>query len=464
MIRLSLLICFCTLSLFGSIQDIERKIDKNKKQIQSVLEKKSSLDKNISGLASRINKEESEYQEIIGILEKTNTQLLLNKVKLSGARSQISKLQKKAKALEEVKEKTEKEVLDFVIERYALSMGIDQADRESLKDVIARETYTLIFDNVKEEIMDLNIQYLKINKSIRENEQKIKEIDQYIKKQNAIQIKYQNLVAVHEKKLSSLKSKHKSYQRSLQNLINKQNKITDLLGSLNILKKEEIKKEEERIKREKRKQRLAKLKAKKKAEAIAKKKEQAKKALKDKLAKGTTQEAKPTKELALDRKQLDEDIDIEVRKIGSSAKGIKITSYRGQKTMAPLKSYEVTKKFGKYYDKVYKMELFNESVSLKTKVPNAKVFSIFKGQVVYAKQNSGLLENVVIVKHQNNLHTIYSHLDKIAPTLKVGKWIPKGYVVGRVNDTLEFQATKNSRYIDPLKLIKKERNESISIV
>ena len=53
------------------------------------------------------------------------------------------------------------------------------------------------------------------------------------------------------------------------------------------------------------------------------------------------------------------------------------------------------------------MELFNESVALKTKIPNAKVFSVFKGQVVYAKQNSGLLANVVIVKHSNNLHTIY---------------------------------------------------------
>ena len=122
--------------------------------------------------------------------------------------------------------------------------------------------------------------------------------------------------------------------------------------------------------------------------------------------------------------------------------------------MAPLKSYTITKKFGKYYDRVYKMELFNESVSLKTKKQNAKVFSVFKGQIVYAKQNSGLLANVVIVKHRNKLHTIYSHLDKISPTLKVGKWIPKGYVVGRVNDTLEFQATRNSKYIDPMKLIK----------
>ncbi len=101
------------------------------------------------------------------------------------------------------------------------------------------------------------------------------------------------------------------------------------------------------------------------------------------------------------------------------------------------------------------MELFNESVSLKTKVPNAKVVSVFGGQVVYAKQNQGLLANVVIVKHKDSLHTIYSHLDKISPTLKVGKYIPRGYVVGRVSDTLEFQATKNSKYINPMRLIKK---------
>ena len=143
-----------------------------------------------------------------------------------------------------------------------------------------------------------------------------------------------------------------------------------------------------------------------------------------------------------------------MRKIGSSAKGIKISKYNGSKTIAPLKSYTITKKFGKYYDKVYKMELFNESISLKTKKQNAKVFSVFKGRIVYAKKNAGLLENVVIVKHNGNLHTIYSHLDKISPTLKVGKWIPKGYVVGRVNGTLLFQATKNNKYINPSKLIK----------
>ena len=209
-------------------------------------------------------------------------------------------------------------------------------------------------------------------------------------------------------------------------------------------------KEEQRIKRAKalaRKRALARKKA--KAAKLAKLKKRARK--KDPII-----PASRTKQMKFKKKkELDKDMNIKVRKIGSSAKGIKIAKYYGRKTIAPLKSYKVVKKFGTYYDDVYRMKLFNESVALKTKIPNAKVVSIFKGQVVYAKHNTGLLGNVVIVKHRGGLHTIYSHLDRISPTLKVGKWIPKGYVVGRVSDTLEFQATKNSRYIDPMRLIKK---------
>ena len=65
-----------------------------------------------------------------------------------------------------------------------------------------------------------------------------------------------------------------------------------------------------------------------------------------------------------------------------------------------------------------------------------------------------MLANVVIIQHEDGLHTIYSHLDEISPTLVVGKWIKQGYVVGRVNDTLMFQATKDSAHIDPRDLFK----------
>ncbi len=44
---------------------------------------------------------------------------------------------------------------------------------------------------------------------------------------------------------------------------------------------------------------------------------------------------------------------------------------------------------------------------------------------------------------------LYSHLDDIAPTLVVGKWVQKGSVVGRVDENLTFQVTKDSSHIDP---------------
>ncbi|MEA3554633.1 MAG: M23 family metallopeptidase [Campylobacterota bacterium] len=131
---------------------------------------------------------------------------------------------------------------------------------------------------------------------------------------------------------------------------------------------------------------------------------------------------------------------------------VRYRKYNGDKTIAPLKSYDITKSFGKYKDEVYQKELFNKSVMLKTKIPNAKVYNIFTGEIIFARKNAGSLKNVVIVKHKGEMHTIYAHLDKISPTIKVGKWIQKGYVVGRVNGTLQFQATKNKKYIDPAKL------------
>ena len=439
-----LILLFIISSIFGSINDIEKKIDNNKKEINSVKNKKSNINKNLKKIGNIINKEEKSYKNVVSVLQKTNTKLLLNKLKLSNSVKEIKKLHLQAKHLKKIRNKLEKDVVDFVVEKYSMSMAVEQINKKNINDVLNKEVYTLAFDNTKSEITNLNISYLKVNNSIRNNEKKLKKLNKYINEQNEIKEKYKKLEKVQEKTLLSLKSKHKIYQKNLKTLISKQNKITDLLGTLNILKKKEIKAEELRIK---------------KAKELARKKESERKRKEKKLAEAKKQleskKAKKSKELKIAKKaNLDKEIDIEVKKIGSSAKGIKISKYKGITTISPLKSYTITKRFGKYYDEVYKMQLFNESVALKTKTPNAKVYSVFKGQVVYAKKNSGLLENVVIVKHKNNLHTIYSHLDQISPTLKAGKWIPKGYVVGRINDTLEFQATKNSKYIDPLKLIK----------
>jgi hypothetical protein len=144
----------------------------------------------------------------------------------------------------------------------------------------------MILGNTKEEVLNLNIGYLKVNRAIRQNEDKTKKLIKYIEKQEEFQKKYQKMKNEQEKVITSLKGKHKIYQGYLQEVLNKQMKIKDLLGSLNILKKKEIAKEKERIRKAKELARKKALEAKRKREAERKKAAQL--AAKKKAAKSKT--------------------------------------------------------------------------------------------------------------------------------------------------------------------------------
>ena len=366
-------------SLFSSVEDIDSKIINNKQEYLKVSKKKTNIDKNLKTLASKIKQEKKSYDKIVKVVDKTNSKLALNKLKLTKSIRKLKRLQKQSVKLSKQKKQIEKDVIDFVIERYAMSMGIQQINKESLKDVINKEVYTLVLQNAKQEVLNFNKKYLSINKKIKTNQDTTNSLDKFVKKQEKLQNKYILIKNKQSNLLVSLDKKRQLYKENLNLVIEKQNKFEELFSSLNILKKNELKKSDKK-------------------------------------------------------------------------KDTKIVKYKGQKTNAPLKSYFITSKYGKYYDEIYNYELFNEAVSLKTKKPNAKVFSMFNGQIIYVKRNAGLLGNVVIIKHKNDLYTIYSHLDKISPTLEVDKWIVKGYVIGRVSDILQLKATKNSKYIDPLKL------------
>ena len=174
MIKILLLsILFALFCQAQSISDIDNKIITKKEQINSVSSQKRGINNNISSLARKINTEENTYKKILAVLEKTSTQLLLNKIKLSTSVSKIKKLKINSEKYRIKKEKIQKGVIDFVIEKYSMSMGIEQADKETLEDVLGKEVYTLILDNVRQEILDLNINYLKINNLIRNNEKNI---------------------------------------------------------------------------------------------------------------------------------------------------------------------------------------------------------------------------------------------------------------------------------------------------
>lgn len=143
---------------------------------------------------------------------------------------------------------------------------------------------------------------------------------------------------------------------------------------------------------------------------------------------------------------------VTVRQIGSSYQDSKVKRYSGAKTIAPLDAFEVQQAFGNYTDPIYNIKIFNESVVLRSKTPQATVKNVLSGKVVYAKETN-MLDHVVIVENSNGIHTIYAHMTQIAPTIKVGKKIKKGYVIGRIDQDLTFEVTQKNFHINPLELI-----------
>lgn len=433
MIKKLTLLFIVSITLLGnSTKSIDKKIENNKLILQKNKKEQEQKDLQIRILAKQIDNQNKELSRLEKAIKIVNEDIEKHQTQLSKAKDALVSLQKDSKDLINEKKNNEEKIVDTIINEFSSSIALKLAGESSVQELIDSEVYTILSQNSKDEIIKINNNYELVTQNKKENQQKINKISDYIEDRIKKKKELNILKRTHSKSLVSLEKKHEEYQVELKKTVQQQDSLKQLLGKLNILKKEEIEK-----------QRKAAIEKAKRLAAL--KKRQNKKAQKN-----------------VDYEVSDEDrnnsyaknLDLDVRMIGSSTSGVKISKYRGRKTIAPLDSFQVVKKFGKYFDPVYKIELFNESIVLKTKVPQAKVKSIFNGKIVYAKKDAGMLENVVIVQHRNGLHTIYSHLDQISPSLKVGRWIKKGYVVGRVSNTLTFQATKNEMHINPRDLFK----------
>lgn len=408
----------CTFA-FASSQAIDNKINSNKKILEQNNQLSVMTQEKINNLSEEIKTQTTELTGLSSKIATLNGVILEQKDKLEETEKRLEDSETKAAEIQKQKVKNEQDLINIIIENFSWAFALDLASKKSLQEIIDTEMYNVLSLNTQEEIKRLNKQYLMITQNKTQNQEEINNLKTFIQAELRRKEVLAALQKQQEKTIKSLESKHLAYQEELKDVLKKQKSLSDLLGQLNILKEDEIKKEQEKqnkkqlaLEREKRKENT-------------------------KQGQSSTQE------------KLANNIDIDVKMIGSSTSGVQIGKYQGGKTISPLKSYQVVKKFGKYFDPVYKIELFNESIVLKSNEENAKVYNVLDGKVVYAKKDSGLLENVVIIQHDNGLHTIYSHLEQISPTIKVGSSVQKGYVVGRVGEMLTFQATKNSTHINP---------------
>ena len=440
MIKLFFLIVLSLNTIFAA-SNIDKKIQTNTEKLNSSDDKKENTSLKIKELAEKIESQNSNITTLEKDINQINSDITEHQKLLEDAKYKLSDLNSKSTELIREKTSHEEQIVDTIIEEFSISIALKLASEDTLQELIDNEIYTLLSQYSKEKVSKLNTNYSALSTNTKNNQKDIEKIASYIEDRQKTKNKLTILKEKHSSSLISLEEQHKSYQEELNKVAKEQESLKNLLSELNILKEEESKKAQAREEAD------AEEKRKKLQELLAQKKATNQKVTEEESSSAPLDDVVQTADVRNQRYA--KNLNLDVKKIGSSTDGIQIIKYKGEKTIAPLKSFKIVKNFGTYYDPVYKIKLFNESVVLQSNEKGSKVVAVLNGKVVYAKKNAGMLENVVIIQHEGGIHTVYSHLDDIAPTLVVGKWVQKGSVVGRVDENLTFQVTKDSSHIDP---------------
>ena len=404
----TVILIFLAISTMYGWASVESKIKKTSHELHNSSQNYKQLNKKMAKTAEAIlqqkknitkqQKQIAQLERELGAKEQNYTN---NKKRLVGFEKQKNKLKTTADELEQ-------ELAFSIAKSVSLSLLIDEKYNTNMESIIELEVLKAKLRHYRKKIKKLNINYFGLLENIKNLNTKTKQLKNSIA---TIDAKRKKLLAIQKKNkkdLSRLKFAKSSYKKSLKKLLKKQDQLKQTLSRLNIVKIDEQKRKQEQAQQ---------------AKAFASK---------AKLQSGNMPK---------------------VKRYGKSYQSVKTKRYHGKKTIAPLERYTITKKYGTYTDPIYGIKVFNESISMKPKHNNAKVKNVFNGKIIYADKTS-VLDNVVIVEHRDGLHTIYANLTKIAPNIKKGKKVKRGYIIGRVNDELIFEVTQKSSHVNPVRLFR----------
>lgn len=385
---------FCT--LFAS--NVSEKIKDQKNSINSAKKLENQINKKLEELAKDIIAGNKDVQNTAKQISELSKQVEALEDSAHSANVELDKLTSQNGELIKSQKDMELRMIKIISEDFAYDLIAPNDYSESQDSIIATEILLNLNSVMNSEFKKLAQDYEKTTNLIKSQSKKIESIKFDLREFRQKQASLKALQTKQKKNLEILNQDKVIYSKKLNDIKKQQNEMRKTLESLQIL--------------------------------AAKPKEEPKK---------QTQTKNTVKS-------------DDVRMIGSSYQAGNVKQYKGAKTIAPLDKFSVKQKFGDYVDPVYNIKIFNESVVLRSDTTDARVKNVLAGTIVFAKQTP-ILDKVVIVENSNGIHTIYAHLDKIAPTIKVGQKIKKGYVIGRVKQDLTFEVTQKNYHINPLELI-----------
>lgn len=395
---------FISLSLSANV---DSKIKNTNTKLKNFSKSYSSINKKMARNAKAILKQKKQIHLQQKHLQKLALELSEKESSHKENIVELVKLKEKGKGLKKTQEKLEEELVFTIAKSVSLSVILEEKETVAQESLIEYEVLEAMLKDTRKKAKELNKLFYdnskiisRVNIHVESLKKSIKSID--AKRKNLLEIQKKN-----KKDLKNLEVAKSTYKKELKKILLKQDSLKKTLAKLNLIKIDEIRKAKEAQERKK----------------------------------------------AFDSKAILDTKLPKVKKYSSSYQAVKTKRYRGRKTIAPLDSYTITKKYGTYTDPIYGIKVFNESISLKPKKKKAKVKTVFNGKVIYADKVP-VLDNIVIVEHKNGLHTIYANLSQIAPKISKGRKIKKGFTIGRVDDELIFEVTQKSYHINPARLFR----------
>ncbi len=396
-----------------------------------------AIDKDIKKTQSQIAQKGQEYHKISSSMEDAAKDILEEQGKIKSLDAQIAALEddvkklsvehqqknieikgieEQKKSLENEKEELEKKLVAILAKDLSASLVLSETEASGEDDIVKAQLSKTLTKAVSGYVAKLKAEYMVRQRMIAQLETRIK----YIKNSmSALEQKKLKLAQTKEERvqtIAKIQKKIENYKARLEKLAKEQQQARATLEQLNILKRQKL------------------------AEA-AKAKQPVK----------TVAKSTAGKQM-IDINISDVELNNDVKMMGSSYQATKSIRYTGRKVPAPLEGFRVVKQFGPYIDPIYKIRIHNDSVVLRSNSSDVMVKNIMDGKVVFARSVAAL-GNVVIVQHEGNLHSIYAHLTKIAPTVQAGKKIEQGAVVGRIDKELTFEITKEDVPINPMDVI-----------
>ncbi|RDU61000.1 murein hydrolase activator EnvC family protein [Helicobacter marmotae] len=383
--------------------NIEQDIAKNKDKLATAQSQEKAISKKLDELGKAINAKNLELTQLGKQIEILQKDIAYNQTKSISQEKTLKDSQRKQESLIKQKHNVEDQIVKLFAQSLAFSMMINRyADIDSPEGVVEYYVYETLYHNTQKLIKTLNAKQSILDNEVKKITNTISQIQSSIKTQTDKKEYLERAKEQQKNTLAKMQTELKTYNEQLKDIVKERKSLDDILSKLNIVKEQK--------------------------------------------------EQSNTQQAFINNQKSPDSIKAP-KQLGTSYRDVPTIAYRGAKTFPPLEQYTIEKKFGPYFDPVYKFKIFNAAIMFNPKTLNANVKNVLDGRVVYAKEAPGL-KKVVIIEHINAIHTIYAYMDKIESSIKTGINIKKGTIIGKVNERLSFEITQKDKHINPADFIK----------